>query len=118
MRDWEAPYNPAWVVRTERRPQSKAEQRRQHMEYMTVRSKELARANREEKIFTSEQGPGRNKWRYESRSENMIPSDYSESKVGWREKSDGTRERVQYFLGFGWLSSDELAHERQHFPRT
>lgn len=39
------------------------------------------------------------------------PSQY----IGWRERPDGTRERVEYFTGWGWMTLDERAEMRAKY---
>jgi len=36
---------------------------------------------------------------------------------GWREGPDGSREKVRYYVGYGWYTDDELFKARQENPR-
>ena len=121
MHDWEPGYEPPWSVPSVKRERpTKAQLLKEQMEYMTYRSQELARANRKEKVFTSEHGNERNKFKYEKPGSGMKEPRLGsgEGTKGWREKADGSREEVTWVTCFGWMSWEELDYERQHFPRA
>lgn len=45
----------------------------------------------------------------------LIPT--TASAEGWRDRENGTREFVQYYFGWGWLTLDERFDLRQSCPR-
>ena len=63
----------------------------------------LERANQEEKVFDLEVGGIQNLWEW--KSDVLEPS--IELYIGWRETEDGTREKVGYHFGYGWLNDAE-----------
>lgn len=87
-----------------------------HPDLMTVplpyREDPLARvleANREIKIFTKEMGGKQILWTM-NENERLVPKLHVHR--GWRERSDGTRERVRYYQDFTWATPEEYAHIR------
>jgi hypothetical protein len=74
----------------------------------------VQRANQNTRVFDREVGGRQNLWVWAHGC--LEPSlDFYE---GWLQKEDGTREKVWYYFGEGWLTSDELSDLRQMYPRT
>lgn len=71
-------------------------------------------ANRDNKIFTLSVGGDQIIWKWDHGV--LVP--VSSHETGWREKPDGTREEVYYYVGWGWMNLDERFEERQKYPRT
>ena len=74
----------------------------------------VAHANATERVFTDSEGNEQILWGWGHGTVEPCRDVY----IGWREKRDGTREKVWYYYGHGWMTSDELSEERQLFPRT
>ena len=69
-------------------------------------------ANRKERVFTAQEGGEQVLWVMSSGG--ITPDGIYE---GWQEKSDGTREKVNFYFGWGWITRDELFDMRQKYPR-
>ena len=74
----------------------------------------IAEANEDQKIWTLPCGGDRIPFSYEFGV--LVPAEGA-AHSGWRELPDGSRESVQHYFGWGWLSSDELFDLRQTDPR-
>ena len=72
-------------------------------------------ANSTDKVFTTESGGTQILWKYTNGILSPV-GDHFPLK-GWMEKPDGTREYVEYHVGWGWMTPDELFAARQQYPR-